>query len=294
MTKNVCLFAQYHPRGRVPEHTLHYLAALRDCGFIVHMAMSGCDEADPADVPRLRQLGVHWHPRPNRGLDFGAWQHLLGLDDVVDADRVLLANDSVFGPLRPLGALVARMEADAPDVWGMVESHENGWHLQSWFLCFRRAALAAPPIRRVLSQPFGEMDKREIVLHGELGMGAAILAAGLRWRAAWQPPRRGLRRLVATNPLHVDWRTTLDRVPFLKVELLRDNPARIPWAGEWRRALADHPPQMRGMIEAHLNAVTGRPDGPAASLRMRAVYALLSLDRMDAVRTLLRPWRAPS
>ncbi len=284
-----CLFAHFDPLGRIAPHVLHYLQQLQSCGFSTHVAMSGVDRPHDDDRAALAQLGATLHPRPNRGLDFGAWQDLLSRGCADGAGTILLANDSVFGPMAPLAPIVAEMEASGPDVWGMVESREGAWHLQSWFVCLTARALATPAIARVLRQPFGEMGKAEIVLHGELGLGTAIRAEGLRWAARARPPARRLRRLVPGNPMHLDFLSVIrdDAVPFVKIELLRDNPAAVRWAGAWRKTVAASPIFPDQWIDRHLSGGSPHvPPCPKQTLRMRLLYALITRDRREAIRSL--------
>ncbi len=285
--RGVCLFAHYAPDRRLSSSVLHYLAQLRRCGLSVHLALSGTQRLAVEDRDILDRLGVAAHPRVNAGLDFGAWQHLLRAGCAQGADSVLLANDSVFGPLRELAPIVHAMQARGYDAWGMVESHEVSWHLQSWFLCMSREALARPAIARVLDLPFARMSKAEIILHGEIGLGTAIRAEGLSWGACLPDRRVGLRRLVAVNPMHVDWITALrcGRVPFVKVELLRDNPARVPWLTIWPKMLRRYGEFPEAWIDERITAVRHRRSG--SSLRMRLLYLLLTRDRMAALRSVL-------
>lgn len=290
MASKVCLFAHYDARGTIAPHVLHYLQQIGSCGFTVHVALSGMTSLSDSDRIALDRVGAIAHLRPNGGLDFGAWQDLVTNGCAIGATTVLLANDSVFGPLQPLEPIFARMQAHSTDVWGMVESREGTWHLQSWFLCFTAAAFAAPAVRRVLQLPFHDMSKPEIVLHGELGLGAAILADRLSWNACWQSSRRPLRRLVPGNPMHLDFLALMrsGQVPFIKVELLRDNPTGLRWVDQWRKhveAATIFPPDW---IDRHL-ADDGRhmAPRPAQSVRMRLLHAAISHDQPEAVRSLV-------
>jgi lipopolysaccharide biosynthesis protein len=287
----ICLFAHYAPDRRLSASVLHYLAELVRCGLAVHVALSGTDRVAPEDREILDRLGIAAYPRPNAGLDFGAWQHLFRIGCAKNAGSVLLANDSVFGPVSDLPPIVRAMQARNYDVWGMVESHELSWHLQSWFIFFSAAALARPAIARVFEQPFEQMSKAEIVLHGEIGLGTAIKTENLSWGACLPDTRRGLRKLVAANPMHVDWIFALrsGRVPFIKAELLRDNPARIPWLERWPKVLARTRNFPESWIRERITPVG--PGSCASSLRMRLVYVLLTRDRPAALRALFFPPR---
>ncbi|GBQ30533.1 hypothetical protein HLH34_15695 [Gluconacetobacter azotocaptans] len=289
MTRIVCLFAQYDPAGRLAPHVRHYLTELAACGMTIHLALSGTATTDAETARFCARHGIAAHPRPNDGLDFGAWQDLLAAGCAEGADRIVLANDSVFGPLRPLAPILRAMMDRPADVWGLVESHSVAWHLQSWFLCFTAQALDHPAIRRVLAQPFALMSKPEIVLHGEVGLGLAIRSVGLRAVAAWPDRRTGLRRLVPTNPMHADWLSVArsDKVPFIKVELLRDNPSGIFWTGRWRALVARNPHFQAEWIEACLRDQPRRSATRRAGWKMRLLYPFLSRDRGAVLAALL-------
>jgi lipopolysaccharide biosynthesis protein len=285
----VCLFAQYDRAGRIPPHTRRYLAHLAQCGLRLHVACSGIATLPADDAAFLVGIGATGRARPNRGLDFGAWRDLLQAGCATGARNVLLANDSVFGPYGDLRPIFARMNARALDAWGLVESHERVWHLQSWFVCLAAAALARPAVQRVFAQDFAAMSKEEIILHGELGLGVAIQAEGLATDAVWRHSAR-LRRLMPVNPSHFDWLSMLDTgaVPFLKTELLRLNPANIAWIGAWRDVI-----RRRGGDPAEIDAALGNaaapwqvPIRPAKPIR-RVLNLLLTRDHAAALRHLL-------
>ncbi|MBB2169088.1 hypothetical protein HLH36_12085 [Gluconacetobacter aggeris] len=283
-----CLFAQYDPAGLLRPHVRHYLGEFAASGMTVHLALSGARDLS-ADIARFcAERGITPHLRPNRGMDFGAWQDLLAAGCARGAERIILANDSVFGPLRPLAPVLERMMARSADVWGLVESRFPVWHLQSWFLCFGADALAHPAIQRVLALPFAEMNKDEIILHGEMGLGTAIRAAGLRAASAWADTARGPRRLVPVNPMHIDWLSIARApdTPFIKIELLRDNPCGIGWTGAWRGLLAQRDHFPAAWIDDMLR---GRPDTACmAGWKSRLLFLLLSRDWPAILRAMTR------
>jgi lipopolysaccharide biosynthesis protein len=282
------LFAHYDPAGRVAPHVLRYVAHLAECGFVVHVACSGLAQLSPHDETALRQTGAMPHLRPNGGLDFGAWRDLMLAGCAEGAEEVLLANDSVFGPFADLRPRFAAMRARGLDAWGMVESEQGAWHLQSWFLCITGAALARPAVRRVFEQPFAAMSKPEIVLHGELGLGAALRAEGLACGAVFAEQRRNrLRWLVRSNPMHLHWASMIERegVPFLKVELLRDNPMRIFWADQWPEVIRRASTYPTELISRHLGSAKPSPPPP---WRTMLIYLCLTRDRAEALRAIRR------
>nr|WP_249200006.1 rhamnan synthesis F family protein [Gluconobacter sp. Dm-62] len=287
------MFAYYCTDVRLPPHTRHLLSQIASCGFTLHIAASGLSDTAAQSLQNDLAQGTHpiaatVHPRPNTGLDFGAWQFLLAKKCNGDANEILFANDSIFGPLLPLRPIVDRMREQHLQVWGMVRSEAVVTHLQSWFLCMTRDALDHPAIQRIFNQPFNDMTKDEIVLHGELGLGLAIKAAGLTAGAAWSNAR-GLARLLALNPMHTDWRTVLrsGNAPFIKTELLRDNPSGIASTHLWRQEIPDSAFFNPDWIAAYLASTPPRTLSRRAGLRARLVQALASEDRRHALTALL-------
>jgi hypothetical protein len=204
----------------------------------------------------------------------------------------------VFGPFADLRPTIARMRAKKLDAWGMIESLEHGWHLQSWFLEFTRDAFDAAPIRRHFAQPFERMTKEQIIRHGELGLASAIREAGLR--AAGVVTTRELaliQRRHAVNPMHLDWRRHLvsGRLPFIKADLLRTNLMNIPWVTEWERVLRDRfgadPQPIRDYLFDYTAQIPDQPGArfPTPIRRIKvgqlAYYVLASRDHLHA-------WRA--
>ncbi|MDT7951657.1 MAG: rhamnan synthesis F family protein [Acetobacteraceae bacterium] len=297
--RRVCLFAQYHPRQRLRPPLLGYLRALQSCGYQTFVACSGPAAPPEADRAALEATGASLLCRPNAGLDFGAWQHLVREGCADGADRVLLANDSVFGPFRPLGPVIDRMEAGSPDVWGLIESRQRGWHLQSWFLQFTGAAFRHSAIKQLFAQPFDRMDKDAVIERGELALGEAIRAAGLRTDALIKH-RDGTRsaRHHTLNMMHLDWAHNMLALgmPFIKVELLRLNPMRLPWTHEWDGLLRTAFGVDTGPLNDYLYDYTGTtPPNPGAPypvpllpvpIRLAIGYVFATRDHVMALRNL--------
>jgi hypothetical protein len=291
--RHVCLFAQYHPQRRLRPPLLSYLRELRACGYTVFVASSGEGAPPASDRALLAETGAALLCRPNGGLDFGAWQHLIEAGCADGADRILLANDSVFGPFRPLAPIIERM--DGHDVWGMIESRQRGWHLQSWFLQFTGEAFWHEAVQRVFALPFADMDKEDVIASGELGLGAAFQQAGMRCGAVVRhEDANWFARRHRINMMHLDWRHNLVALglPFIKSELLRDNPMRLPWTPAWEAELramgADPAP-----ITDYLFDYTGLPSAPRypvpvkpISIRLFVGYTLATHDRTLALRYL--------
>lgn len=244
MPKKICLFAHYTQSNILPKDVQHYLKALYDCGWETHLALSGQEILSLDTDNFCKQHNITPHLRPNEGLDFGAWQELIHKGVTHNADHILLTNDSVFGPLYPMDSIFAERLSQPIDVWGMAETLEVNWHLQSWFLCFTNKAFHHEKIQDLLNLPFKEMPKPEIIQKGELGLGRLLQqipnfkCAG-QWSKLQKYPFRDPRQ---TNPMHLDWHSVIasGKVPFIKKEVIRDNYYGLFWLNHYRQLLTNN------------------------------------------------------
>ena len=103
---------------------------------------------------------------------------LLRVADPQRLRQLVLANDSVFGPLRDLRPIFDHMEARGLDLWGLTESLEIARHLQSYFLVFERGALASPYFDEFWRGYRFHLRKDSIIRRCEVGLSQGALAHG--------------------------------------------------------------------------------------------------------------------
>lgn len=260
--RRVCYFAHYDPDDVVGDHVVHYLQALRTAGFALLIG-TPC-ALPPVERAKLEALAEHVLIRANVGMDFGTWIDLFDRFPPGDHDLVLMANDSVYAPIGDPAAFFERLLAVPADFYGAIASGEIVPHLQSWLVLLRPAAHRSTSFRELMRRgAIGpNTSKTEIVDRFELGMTQRLVASGLRYHAAydWRRDSRIAARL-PFNPMHLLWDEliTAELVPFLKVELLRYNPANVAGVDRWPALVAAHRPALVPMIQADLirRAATG-------------------------------------
>jgi hypothetical protein len=95
----------------------------------------------------------------------------------------IIVNDSIFGPLQDITTTLERCDFAEADVWGMTDSYDVRYHLQSYFLIFGPAALASDCFRDFWKRVRYIGQKRSAVLLYEVGLSKALLKSGLRVKA---------------------------------------------------------------------------------------------------------------
>jgi hypothetical protein len=282
--RQVALYAHYCATGRVSAMVLRQLRAYAAAGFaVVFVTMSpGISEADWAAVDKHSALVVH---RRNHGLDFGAWRDVAGslAERWPDADELLLVNDSVLGPIRPLEPVFSTLRSSGEGLFGLTDSCQGGAHLQSYFLLGRGRATVADMLGFLNAAPIST-SKWLMVQRCEMGLSRYMHDRGHRIAALYgyhrliaainAHPAEGLAHLVPEagrpahspvlthpvlpdrplNPVHHLWRPLVSLLgfPFLKIELVRRNPGRLPHIGSWTTLVGPDSPCPAAMLAKHL------------------------------------------
>jgi lipopolysaccharide biosynthesis protein len=246
--RRICLFVSYSPDYSLKPHVRLHMAALKAHGFdIVYILVIDAFANRRLAVPINFLSGMI--ARRNAGFDFGAWADAFRvLPTLWSAERVLLVNDSVFGPIGDFGAMVKRLLSQTADIVGLTESPEYQRHFQSFFLMLQHGALRRREARAFWEGLTNLADKLAVVqqyevkllqLHYQWGLAGAAL---FPWQAGPDPAQ--------ANPTLSQWRALLARgFPYLKVQLLRDNPAGADLTG-WREVVGD--PALLAAIDAEI------------------------------------------
>jgi hypothetical protein len=283
----IALYVHYSATGQISEMVRCQLRTLGAEGFsIVFISMA--ERIPDADWQSVRQLAALVVQRPNFGLDFGAWRDLL--PEVRRRwsvpQELLLANDSVLGPIHQLAPAIAAMRTGGDGLFGLTESLQGGAHLQSYML-LASGREAVKDLMHFLQTLKVSHSKWLLVRMGEVRLSRWMRGRGHRVAAVFgydrlvreavaDPEER--RRLqiayrrfhslealsteaaIATlrrwplNPTHHLWRVLATRFdyPFLKTELIRRNPAGLPGVGEWKELVPSDSPCTLAMLEAHI------------------------------------------
>ena len=139
----------------------------------------------------------------------------------MQAEQLLIVNDSSFGPIFDIDEVLKKRDECGADVYGITDSYETRYHLQSYFLLFGHAAISASEFTLFWESVGWIQDKSSLVLEYEIGLTQQLMEAGLMLDCLAPAMSVGF-----LNNTHMRWLELIVeyRSPFIKVELLRDNP----------------------------------------------------------------------
>ena len=174
-------FAHFDPQNEIDEYVQYYLKHLHELGCFI-IFVSGSPELKPEAAATILPYCMGIYTRQSLGYDFGCW-HLAwclfkqkgwGLKQF---DRLLLANDSVYGPLFDLKEMLCSFSG--ADVYGASENLEIERHLQSYFLLWELNDQTRLFLENYWNTFRYVVEKDQVVWKCEVGISKRARAAGL-------------------------------------------------------------------------------------------------------------------
>ena len=180
----VCLFSSYDSESIVRESVYYYLRQLKMAGFDT-VFISTSDAISELDLKKLAGYCIRIISRENRGYDFYSWK--VGLEAYPQYHEhagLLLANDSVYGPLFDFGDIITRLGNCDADIVGMTDSFRYYPHLQSYFIYCKRSVVLSKEFINFFDQVKVIQLKSVVVRKYEVGF-ARILGKQFRLAALY-------------------------------------------------------------------------------------------------------------
>lgn len=243
------IFAHYDPHGIVDPHVLYALVCYRQFFEVIHFVSTA--ELDSTQRGRVAMLVEKVIVRNNVGYDFLSWRvGFEALPQLQTFEEVVFANDSCYGPCSDMSVFFDRVEALRVDLWGASINCQFRPHVQSFFMGFGRRLIHSGFITRFWSSVECVSEKYQLILSTEVGLSRQVEDSGFQiggvvdFRncgndtvtrvikdniSATDPYRSEMAIMNILdeqfpNPVQLYWGESLRQgMPFLKVELLRDN-----------------------------------------------------------------------
>jgi len=250
------VFAHYDKHNLVDDYVYFYLKELRKISnYVVFVTVV---KLKRDDINKLNTICDNVILRENVGYDFMSYKVGLENFNYKMYDEVVICNDSVYGPLHSLEKVFINMNEKECDFWGITSSKEISFHLQSYFLVFKKYILQSKVFKSFWDNVQVLDNKRDIIEKYEVGLTQYLISYGfqplvyadykveffnvLKAKLKGITIYKVIKKLfillkgkyqiqnpLAINLTHQYWKELLlyEQNPFIKIELLRDNPMQV-------------------------------------------------------------------
>ena len=143
-------------------------------------------------------------------------------DDLCCYKGVLLCNDSNWGPMSDFSDTFQKIQLSASDAdfFGLTSSITPSWHLQSFFILYSKSLFCSSYFKQHWFNIRVMQSKYDIIINYEVQWSSRLKRLGFRGMSLY-----GDSFSLAENCTHIHWDSLLkSNYPYLKKELLRDNP----------------------------------------------------------------------
>ena len=178
--KRVAVFASYSANGKIDDYILYYLKGLKKvCDSIIFVSdnplfPSEADKLLPfVDYAFISRHGEYDFGSYKRGYQIAKTNHILE-----HASELILCNDSCYGPVYPFKRMFNAMENTQSDFWGICANDEYNYHLQSFFLVFKKNVFSSSVFADFLSSVKHKNNVSSVVIDYEIKLTPALNDAG--------------------------------------------------------------------------------------------------------------------
>lgn len=270
--RKVCVFAHYDPHHIVDGYVIYYIQALFNQGFEIFF-ISSSPQLREVDLESLRRYCVQIYLKKNIGYDFGSWR--IGIEavgEMTSCSQIVLANDSVYGPLFPLSEMFEAMKTRSYDLWGVTDSYGYGLghHLQSYFLVFGSEIIRSVAFKKYWESYRFYSSKDVVIYKYEVGItryfkdqfriGVYCDYDTTSKIFLGESSHHIFRKRIQAgyvNPVNFFWKELIidGRCPFLKKELIRTNALGAIGTSGWFQLIHDRTGYDPILISNHLQRI---------------------------------------
>ena len=185
LSKRLMVYVSFDRESIVRPHVVEQLRYFHGVGYSIAFVTTS-PELPEREAAKLTPFLSRLLHRQNIGYDFSSYR--AGFDQLrafaLDAESLIMMNDSCFGPSFEFSARLAEMRADVGSVWGITKSYEITEYIQSYFFHFGSELLRGGTVGRYFDRVRILDQKRAIVRYYEIG--------GSRWLRQWGIPLKAL------------------------------------------------------------------------------------------------------
>ena len=281
------VYVIYDRRSLVADYVVAQAEALARIGYRV-VIVSTSPSLPNSQASKLIPFCWKIIHRRNIGHDFGSYKAgIHQIDNLQEAESLILMNDSCYGPLFDLGGIEQKAYENGADIWGITDSWWKAYHVQSYYVRFNRRVINSDAFHRFWATLLPFQSRNLVIRYGEIrltqhllrsGMTVAVLcpyeavsgkalelilarisgdAIGLlpSEKKYLEELAEAISRGSKLNPTHPFWDVLIVEYgcPFIKRNLLRSNPQGIRGIIDWPLMIGEYTDYDINLIHRHLS-----------------------------------------
>ncbi len=186
------------------------------------------------DINKIKEISKKVIIRENVGYDFGAWRDALndfGFNNLEKYDKLILANNSVYGPVYPLDEMFSVMEAENVDFWGVtlfpefndgsyLGKHKIEEHLQSYFQVFNSSVIKNENFKNFWQNVLDYRKLKDVISNCETLLTELLYLEGFTYSAYIKESKMCLEYFSLQLPYEFPYQLLLMGCPFIKKKSL--------------------------------------------------------------------------
>ncbi|MBC8718762.1 glycosyltransferase [Ochrobactrum sp. Marseille-Q0166] len=201
-TGRVAVFASYSKDGAIHPYVIHYLRELRKhCDWIIFVSDNYFSDDE---LKKLHWIVDDFICDRHGEYDFGSYKR--GIERAREcgvlkgAYELILCNDSCYGPVGGFGDLFDAMAHRSCDFWGLTSNVAFGYHLQSYFLVFKKKVFKSEIFNQFFQSVKAEPHVSHVVLNYEVKMTSIFEQFGFRSECYITDEMEGVSEAKKANP----------------------------------------------------------------------------------------------
>lgn len=148
MEKTICLIAGRERFGTIQDYVLYIARKLSKTSDVCYFADGKLSTRE------LNKIGIYTKYAAacaHYTSDFGSWQCLvehLGFDELTSYDKMIICNDSIYGPVGNIEDIFDYMDLNDYDFWGLTEKYNTTYHHDGYFMVFKNDVIVHPKFQQ--------------------------------------------------------------------------------------------------------------------------------------------------
>lgn len=242
--KRLCVFAHWDRDNIVDDYVVYYLKSLREvCSTIILVS-----DTEGTDVSNLEGIVDYSLVKKHGEYDFGSYKRgfLYALENNIEFDELIFANDSCYGPFYSLKPVFDKMAKKRCDWWGLtrnsygIEKRNNEncsiWfpHIQSYFLVFSSKVFNSDAFKNFIKLIEKQDEKDFVIINYEMGLSKVLKDSGFKSAVLIN------KYLHTKNCLSAKWKRLIKwyKFPFVKTSVIKNGIFVLGRVYDWEETIS--------------------------------------------------------